>query len=175
MTRRCLWGALLTAALPLFCQTSPNKKIEQFVRFTLDESPEQIVRAMGRPDHIDDSSPRYLSWQYESPPDEANDDNTAPAWFFCLKSENRQLLSVTRNFDKPQDIDDVFPAAQTTVHYWPAKDKPQYSVRMRRLSGETILLAMGTAKPGDRTTQLILIRRSALKTFLPWLDEQLVR
>jgi hypothetical protein len=29
------------------------------------------------------------------------------------------------------------------------------------------------AKPSDRTGQLILIRRSALKTFMPWLAEQL--
>ena len=47
------------------------------------------------------------------------------------------------------------------------------TVRLRALSPETLLLAIGTSKPGERTAQLILIHRSALKTFIPWLDQQL--
>jgi len=173
MTRRRLWGALLFAALPLFTQTGPNAKMQEFLRFTLDETPEQIIQRMGRPERIDDSVSRYQSWQYGAPADEANDDNSPPAWFFCLRADNRQILSVTRNFDKPQDVDALFPAAEATVHRWPSKEAPQFSLRLRRMAGETLLLAIGTAKPGDRTTQLVLIRRSALKTFMPWLDEQL--
>ena len=84
----------------------------------------------------------------------------------------RQILSVTRNFDTPQDVDYLFPATQTSVHHWPSKGPAQFSLRLRQLSGETLLLAMGTARLGERTTQLILIRRSALKTFIPWLAEE---
>jgi hypothetical protein len=83
------------------------------------------------------------------------------------------VVSVTRNFGEPQVVDDLFPAAETTVHSWPSTGTPKFRVRLRQLSGESLLLAIGTAKPGDRTTQLMLIRRSALKTFMPWLAEQL--
>ena len=173
MTRILVGGALLIALLPLLCQTPQNRKLQELLRFSLHESPEQIVSLLGRPQRIDDSLGGYQSWQYEFSAAEENDDNSPPAWFVCLSTARRQVLSVTRNFDKPQDVDGLFPSPQTVVHYWPSKDAPQFSVRLRQLPGEVLLLAMGTSKPGERTTQLILIRRSALKTFMPWLAEQL--
>src|SRR5262245_21831939 len=98
--KNTMWlGALLLAALPLFCQSTQNKKFQELLRFTLSETPEQIFKVMGVPARVDDSSGGYQSWQYEPPADEHNDDNTPPAWFFCLRSGDRQLLSVTRNFD----------------------------------------------------------------------------
>src|SRR5258708_14478415 len=83
------------------------------------------------------------------------------------------IIQLTRNFDKPQNVDSILPASQTAVHYWPSKDAAQFSVRLRQLPGEVLLLSMGPARPDERTTQIILIRRSALKTFMPWLAEQL--
>jgi hypothetical protein len=171
MRRPIVWGALFTLALPLFSQ-APDK-VQALLRFTLDESPDQIIKLLGSPSHIDDSLKGYQSWQYEAPPEEDRDDNSPPAWFVCVRSADRRILSVTRNFDKAQDVDALFPAAESEAHHWPSKDAPQFSVRLRQMSGESLLLAMGAAKPGERTSQLILIRRSALKTFMPWLAEQL--
>ena len=173
MTRILVGGGLLVAVLPLLCQPPQNSKIQELLRFSLNESPEQIAALLGRPQRIDDSLAGYQSWQYEFSAAEENDDNSPPAWFVCLSTGRRQVLSVTRNFDKPQDVDRLFPPPETAVHYWPSKEAPQFSVRLRQLPGEVLLLGMGTAKPGERTTQLILIRRSALKTFMPWLAEQL--
>jgi hypothetical protein len=167
-------GALLAVALPSFAQLPSDPKIQEILRFTLDESPDQIVRIMGRPTHIDDSLKAYQSWQYDAPPDEDNDDNTPPAWFFCVSTTSNRILSVTRNFDKPRDVHVLFPATETAVHYWPSKDAPQYTVLLRWFSGERLLLAMGAAEPRDRTTQLVLIRRSALKIFMSWLAERLM-
>ncbi len=160
-------------ALPLFCQIPQNGKIQKLLRFTLNESPEQVMTLLRRPDRIDDSAAGYQSWQYEFGADEESDDNSPPAWFVCINTARREVLSVTRNFDKPQDVDSLFPAAETAVHHWPSKQAAQLSVRLRQLGGEALLVAMGTAKPGERTTQLVLIRRSALKTFMPWLADQL--
>ena len=173
MTRCLVGGALLVAALPLLCQTPRNGKIQELLRFTLNETPEQIQSLLGRPQRIDDSLAGYQSWQYEFSADEENDDNSPPAWLVCLSAAKRQVLSVTRNFDKPQDVDGIFPASQAAVYSWPSRDTPQFSVRLRQLPGEVLLLAMGTSRPGERTTQLIVIRRSALKTFMPWLAGQL--
>lgn len=172
ITRRTFGGVLLAAALPILSQTQPARKTAEILRFTLSESPEEIVKLLGRPEHMDESLPGFQSWQYETMAGKDSDDNSPPAWFVCLRS-GRTVLSVTRNFDKPQDVDDLFPPAQTTAYHWPAQGAPQYSLRLRRISGEVLLLAMGTAKPGERTTQLMLIRQSVLKTFMPWLAEQL--
>ena len=173
MTRWFLRGALLTAALPLLCQTTKDGRLQELLRFTLNEKPEQIVTMLGRPQRIDDSLAGYQSWQYEFSADEESDDNSPPAWYVCLSTSRRQILSVTRNFGKPQDVDSLFPAPETAAYHWPSVDSPQFSVRLRHLPGEMLLLAMGTSRPGERTTQLIVIRRSALKTFMPWLAEQL--
>jgi hypothetical protein len=70
-------------------------------------------------------------------------------------------------------VDGIFPLAQTYSASLSIKEAPPFSVRLRQMPGEVLLLAMGTAGPGERTTQLILIRRSVLNTFLPWLGEPL--
>ena len=171
-----LTGLLLLATVPLLSQASGSPdaaKIGELLRFTMKESPADVVRLMGRPERVDNSSPAFESWQYEGPADEDHDDNSPPGWFICVRSGDRQLLSVTRNFGKPLAIDQYFPPEQSTVHYWPSKEAAQYSLRLRTLADDVLLLAMGVAKPGDRTTQLMLIRRSALKALMPWLAEQL--
>ncbi|MCU1232554.1 MAG: hypothetical protein JWP63_521 [Candidatus Solibacter sp.] len=142
------------------------------LRWTLREKPEQIARILGRPDHVDDSVKAYQSWQYESADNEDRDDNSPPSYILCLRNPDQQLLSVTRNFAAPQDVDDLFPPKETRTYHWPNTHAPQFSVRLRPISSETLLIGMGTSRPGERTTQLVLIRRSALKTFMPWLDRQ---
>jgi hypothetical protein len=161
---------LLLAALPVFCQSPENPKLQQLLRFTLNESPETVLKLLGNPTHIDDSLRGYQSWQYEFGADEQSDDNSPPAWYVCVNTSTRQVVSITRNFDKPQDVDELFPGVES--YHWPSKAVPQFSVRLRTLAGEAILLAMGTSKRGERTSQLMMIRRSALRTFMPWLAEQ---
>ena len=168
-----LLGVALLAALPAFSQADPIKPPQAMLRWTLREKPEQILRILGKPDRVDDSVQAYQSWQYESADNEDRDDNSPPSYILCVQTAGQQLLSLTRNFVSPQAVDDLFPLADTRTYHWPSKEAPQFSLRLRPLSPETLLLAMGTVKPGDRTTQLILIRRSALKFFMPWLDQQL--
>src|SRR5262245_49896776 len=136
MRRLLFAGALLAVAFPSFAQLPSDPKIKEILRFALDESPDQIVSIMGRPTHIDDSLKAYQSWQYDAPPDEDNDDNSPPAWFFCVSTTSNRILSVTRNFDKPRDVQALFPAAESAVYYWPSKDAPQFTVLVRRFSDE---------------------------------------
>jgi len=114
MTKHYFGGALLLAALPLFCQ-APERKSDQLLRFTAIDSPEQVVALIGRPARVDDSVPGYQSWQYEFSADEKNDDNSPPAWFVCLSTVSHRVMSVTRNFDQPLDVDHLFPASATTA------------------------------------------------------------
>jgi len=163
----------LIAALASFSQTASNQKTHGLLRFTLEERPEQVVKILGHPDRVDDFAKDYTSWQYEQADGEDHDDNLPPAYVLCLSSAGERLMSVTRNFVVPQDGDDLFPPAETTAHHWPSTKASQFSVRLRKLSGGILLLAMGTSQPGERTTQLILIRQSALKVLIPWLAERL--
>jgi hypothetical protein len=55
MLRHQVWRALLLAVLPVFSQTAANPKPQEVLRFTLNESPQQIVRLMGPPSKVDDS------------------------------------------------------------------------------------------------------------------------
>src|SRR5205085_6426731 len=52
-------GLALLGMLPLLSQTLPVKKTHSLLRFTLAETPEEIFRLIGRPDHVDDSSRTY--------------------------------------------------------------------------------------------------------------------
>ena len=163
--------AAALCALPLFSQTATSK-FQTLLRFTLDEAPAKIVELLGRPGRIDWVQ-GYISWQYESVENDDHDDNYPPSLIVCLSAENRQILSLTRNFVTAQDVEELFPRAETSVYHWPSATNSQFSVRLRRLPGERLLLATGTGNAGELTQQLILIRRSALKMFMPWLAEQL--
>ena len=61
MTKLSVGGALLIAALPLVCQTAPNHRVQELLRFSLNESPEQVAALLGRPQRIDDSLAGYQS------------------------------------------------------------------------------------------------------------------
>jgi hypothetical protein len=172
MRRIGVLGAALLA-LPLWAQTAENSKVRAFLRFTMDEKPAEIVRLIGKPGRVDDTSRNFQSWMYDAADDEDHDDNLPPAYIICLRNGDQQIMSITRNYDEPQDVEALFPAGSASVYHWPAKEAPQFSVRLRSLPGEKLVLAMGTSQAGQKTTQLILIRRSALPQFMPWLAEQL--
>ncbi len=83
-----------------------------------------------------------------------------------------ELVSVTRNYEPERLVDEFFPAAETTVYCHP-DPAVSYCLRLRRLSGGRLLLAMGSARAGIATGQLVLIRDSEVRSFYPWLAERL--
>src|SRR5262245_55960121 len=137
--KRTLIAAALSA-LPLLSQAG-NPKVQSLRRFTLDERPARIVELLGRPDHTY-SLPGYTSWQYESVDNEDHADNYPPSLIVCLSAQGQQILSLTRNFVTAQDVDELFPQAETSVYHWPSEAKNQFSVRLRELPGERLMLAM---------------------------------
>ena len=59
----------------------------------------------------------------------------------------------------------MFPEGETATHHFKRDGGTVYSVRVRHLPGDRVLLAMGVAKPGDTTSQIVLIRVAELKYF----------
>ncbi|MFN0171935.1 MAG: hypothetical protein ACKV22_36440 [Bryobacteraceae bacterium] len=169
-----LLGALLVAAPPLFCERpgEPSDSQNQtgfLLKFTLEESFDQVRARVGKPTQIAAFGPNFVTWQYQVD----MHDHHEFSHLFCFGDSDRKLVSVTQNFEEARNVDAVFPAAQTTVHHWPDDRKPQFSIRVRRLSGNRLLMAMGASKPGQPINQLVLIRASVVGLFHPWLATQL--
>ena len=164
-----LWALLLAAPFS-FAQNVPDPRTPaaHLLTFTLDESREAVARKMGPPPVVADYGPGYQTWQYRIDVEDHHDFSH----LFCFRRSDGRLVSITRN-GHDAIVDDLFPPAQTAVHHWPDSAKPQYSVLLRRLPGDRLLLAMGARQAGEPVAQLMLIHRSAVKAFLPWLDSQL--
>jgi hypothetical protein len=167
MIKNVLAGVLLLAAPQLYSQTPPTAplQITEILRFTLDETPEQLARGMGRPAMVNDQEKAFQTWYYQT---DVLDKHEFSHVLLLRRPDNR-ILSVTRNYHYPVQVEALFPAGKSTIHHWPDDKHPQLSVQVRMFEGDRILIAMGVSKPGQATTQLIMIRRTALPTFFPWL------
>lgn len=163
-----LIGALLIAAPCCAQSVDPRTTASYLLKFTLQEDPAEVRAKLGAPAQVADFGPRYFSWLYQIGIADHHDFSHT----LCFSREDGKLISVTRTVEE-EIVEDLLPAAETTVHQWPSADKPQYGLRLRRLPGDRLLLAMGSTKPGQTTSQLILIRRSAIPFFFPWLASQL--
>jgi len=165
-------GALLSAAL-LFSQlptgADPQLSAGELKWFLLTESTDQVTRALGTPARMAEFGKDFLSWQYQI--DNIDHDDFSHSVVF--RKTDRSLVSVSRSYDPERNVDTLFPEAETTVHHYPDARNPQFSLRLRHLSGGRVLMAMGSPKRGQPTGQLLLMRESELKVFYPWLYEQL--
>ena len=87
-----------------------------------------------------------------------------------FRVSDRSIVSVTRTWEQERDIDAWFPASETSYHAFSGGGQPAYSVGVRRLPNGRLLIAMGAAKPGDKSAQIVLIRESQFRFFFPWLE-----
>ncbi|MDX2151535.1 MAG: hypothetical protein SFV54_12430 [Bryobacteraceae bacterium] len=168
MFRAVLLGALLTAA-PLFSERLPGRdpRVEkgQVIWFLLTESREQVAKAMGPPSVVSEIG-QYVSWQYMG----GDVDHHEPSHTLIFRKADGVLAGVTRNYEPDRDVDALFPAKETSAHHFPNAEKPEMSLRLRRLPGGRVLIAIGSPKPGTPTPQLTLMREAELKIFYPWLS-----
>jgi len=160
-------GGWLLAAPWLVAQT-PLVAAE-LLRYSLEETPTQLTRWLGPPVQIADSDPHVITWYYQTDIQDPHDHSH----LLVFRKTDGRLISVTRNFHLPVNVDALFPAGKSQTHYWPSENDRQWSVRVRKMGEDRLAIATGAKGPGDLTTQVVIIRRSALKTFLPWLDKQL--
>lgn len=166
LTGALLWGA------PVFSQqdySEPKVSGGKFQWFLLTENPEQVRRLVGPPRMTAPFGADFLSWQYQI--GEGDHDDFSHQFVFS-KSQG-VLVGVTRNFDPERVVDEFFPPAETSICYYPDRKSPQYSVRIRRLSGGRILMSPGAANSGQPAGQVVLMRESALAATYPWAADQL--
>lgn len=157
-------GALLLAA-PLFSQ----EKVHEVLRFALTENRQQVAERLGLPTLVAPFG-AFESWHYQI----GIEDHHEYSHNLVFRQDTGELVSFTRNYDEdPQNVDELFPAAESFVEHYPSAERPEMSVRVRLLDGGRVLVALGSAAPGQPAAQLLLIRVSELKLFQPWLAERL--
>jgi hypothetical protein len=152
-----LLGALLLAA-PVFSQQ------ENLLEFQLTENSDSVLKKLGKPTMVSQTGD-LEAWQYQI----GLEDNHEYSHILLFRISSGQLVSLTRNWEQERTVDELFQYAESKVYYYPDADRREYAVRVQRLSGGRVLLAMGASKDGDPTAQVVLIRESELQQFHPWL------
>jgi hypothetical protein len=165
-----LW-ALLYAA-PVFSQqalwSDPRISTDGLKWFQLVESESEVRKYLGQPAMVADFG-EYRSWQYQI--GEVEHDDFSHALVF--RKSDGKLVSVSRTYNPERSVDSLFPPSGTTVHWFRAAGQPDFPMRIRRLPGGRVLMAVGTSKPGQTTGQLVLMSEKELPHFYPWLAEDL--
>ena len=174
--RLLVWLGVLVAMLiggaPLFSEApfvDPVDDQGQIRWFLLTETKSDVRRELGQPKDITEFSSDFEAWQYQI--GDFDEDDYSHQLIF--RKSSGQLISVTRNYDRERPVDAWFPPPETTTYNYPDDKNPKYRVRLRRLSGGRILMAMGVSAPGQATAQIVLIRESEVRFFHSWLAEQL--
>lgn len=160
-------GAWLLA-MPLLHGQTPLAAAE-LLRFTLEETAAQLTRRLGPPAQVADGDPRFVTWHYQT---DVQDLHEFSHLLLFRKSDGK-LAGVTRNFHVAVNVDALFPEGKTRTYYWPSERDPQWSVRVRVLGEDRLAVATGVKGPGEKTGQVLIVRRTELRRFLPWLEEQM--
>lgn len=172
-TSHLLLGALFLAA-PLFSQADLIAHVPPGVDpvvdgaglkwFSLTESRDDVRRVLGQPKETVGFGVDFESWQFQI------DVSDGHEFSHMLVFRGNKLIAVTRNFEEERTVDAWFPESQTVTYFYP--DVSQFAVRVRKLPGGRLLMAMGAKAAGDRTGQVVLMRESELRQFYPWLADQ---
>lgn len=166
--------AALLATVPLSSQTSAslaaaNAAVEAQIPFTLRETRDEIVQRLGHPKVAADFGSDYLSWQYQIDTADHHDFSH----YLVFRKANGTLVSVTRNYDKDQRVDALFPAPESFVYRVPNTGPRPYSVLVRLLSDDRVLIAMGISRSDQPVSQLVILCKTEIPFFFPWLFDQL--
>jgi hypothetical protein len=166
-----LLGALLSAA-PVFSQqetwSDPQVKADGVKWFDLVEREAEVRQHLGQPTMVADFG-EYRSWQYQI--GEVEHDDFSHALVF--RKSDGVLVSITRNYSPERNADALFPVSETSVHWFHKAGQADFPMRVRKLTGGRVLIAVGVSKQGQTTSQLVLMRATELHHFYPWLNDAL--
>jgi hypothetical protein len=167
MIRKTILAALAAAAC-LLAQIAgavdPQVDGAGFHWFQLGETRQDVVRLLGQPKLKAGFGSEYEGWQFQIGDTEEGE----YSHHAVFRKADNQLVSIARDYNEATDVDRYFPPAETRTYTGPEN----WHIRVRRLDANRFLLAMGVAKPGDKTTQIVLLSDGALRAFYPWLHEQ---
>jgi hypothetical protein len=152
------------AAIVLLCaggRGADHRSTPAMVQYTLNETPAMIESKLGPSTHS--------AWGrgysvLEFGDDTSGHNDLGYEWTFYFEQPSGDLLSVTHNVFPPRSVAAFFPAAETRAH-----QHGSMTAISRSLPGDRVLIAVGMTKREDECAQIILVRRSALGRFYPWI------
>jgi hypothetical protein len=162
-----LWALLFAA--PVFSQpglwSDPRPSTDGFKWFQLNESATEVRKLLGQPAMVADAG-EYSSWQYQIGAVEHDDFSHV----LVFRKSDGKLVSITRSYNPERNVDAFFPADQTTVQWFHTAGQSDFPMRVRRLAGGRVLIAVGTSAPGQVTGQLVLMLESEARRVYPWME-----
>ena len=164
MRARFVVLTLLGLSLTVMGLASPAPKILSF-SFDLNET--RLQGRLGAPDHLREQS-AYRIWDYNLGAVDEND--MTFAWSFYFEQPSGRLISVTHNISRGTTTNDVFAAGRSKKVIGPAPGR--LPILYRLIGNDGVLLGIGVSNPDQGCNQVILMRRSALSRFYPWLASQ---
>ena len=90
-------------------------------------------------------------------------------WTFYFEQPSGELLSIAHYLPEPRSVAIFFPQGETQFH----RQESGVSAISRLLPGDRILIAIGMARRDSPCSQIILMRRSAVERFYPWIAAEL--
>lgn len=156
------WGVFAILAVPLFSQW-------ELANLQLNESPTEVRKLLGEPTLVADINTEFRSWQYRI----GQEDHDSFSHSLIFSKRTNTLLSISHTYDVPVEVEQLFPASSTKYYHYPETGTPEMVVRVNHISQDRLLLAFGSNRPGEPTTQLVLIHSSILPVFYPWLAKQI--
>ena len=168
-----LSGVLLLAAPGFFSQTlypgDPRLDHGEIQWFQLRETRTDITRDLGVPQLATPFGNDFEAMSYQF----GDLDEQEYSHQLVFRKSTGQLVSVARNYQPEINVDALFPPAQTSSYYLTTGNQRVFGIRLRRLSGGRLLLAMGAPLAGQTTGQILLLHEEELANWYPWLAEQL--
>ncbi len=147
-----------------------HRSIPSILDFSLQEREIDIVKKLGPSEHLSAGS-SYRTLDYLLAPEERSDEDYD--WTFYFEKPSGAIVSVTRNFAKPTQVTELFRGGQVRSHKFQSGPGAPLPALSRVLPGARVLVAIGLSKSGDACSQLVLMRRTALARFYPWIAKGL--
>jgi hypothetical protein len=161
---------ILTAfAAAAVLRGAEHRSAPSILEFSLQERESDLVRKLGPSEHVSGDT-TYRTLDYLLGSEERNDEDFD--WTFYFEKPSGILVSVIRNFVTPRNVDQLL-GPDFRFHEYPANPQAPLQALSRVLPGGRVLIAIGLKKPGEVCSQLVLMRRSALPRFYPWIATDL--
>jgi hypothetical protein len=158
-------SALVVIAL-LFSQEvrgAEDRSAPPLLQFTLHESVTDIGNRLGSDAH---SVRERGFWVLEFGEDH---NDLGYEWTFYFDQPSGELLSVTHNVSPAVNVQPFFPASETHYHQYRQMGSQSMNAISRILPGDRVLIAIGADTRNSTCSQMIMMRRSVLKRFYPWI------
>jgi hypothetical protein len=144
-----------------------DRSAPSLLQFTLHESVRDIGSRLGSDAH---SVREKGFWVLEFGEDR---NDLGYEWTFYFDQPSGDLLSVTHNLSPAVNVQLFFPASETHYHQYRQTGSQPMNAISRILPGDRVLIAIGADTRNSTCSQMILLRRSALKRFYHWIDAEL--